>query len=269
VAIQGTPGNDYLSAIQANDQIYGYQGDDTLIGGSGKNYLVGEGGNDILTGGSGRDTFVLYYSGGGIDTITDFSFQTDVLKFTTTPIGTTSNAAPPKESLNTVSRPEAGSIDTITDFSIKKQNVPKITTVPNESITNATFKNNEENVLKITTVPNESITNATSKNEYLPVIKQDGIYGYGGKGIDTIIDFSVEEKDVLKGTISSISANQDKSLSLNTAKTDELNFNITSGTYASTVRNSLPYYLTYDPATGALSYLERQLAWLPLNLEYV
>jgi Ca2+-binding RTX toxin-like protein len=246
VAIQGTPGNDYLTAIQANEQIYGYEGDDTLIGGPGRDYLVGGGGNDVLTGGSGRDTFVLYYSGGGINTITDFSFQTDVLKFTTPTIGTSTNAASQKEYLNTVSRSTGKEIDTITDFSVK-----------------------DKKVLKITTAPNESITNATSKNEYLPVIKQDGIYGYGGKGIDTIIDFSVEEKNVLKGTINSISTNQDKSLSLNSAKTDELNLSITSGSYASTVRNSLPYYLTYDSATGALFYLERQLAWLPLNLEYV
>ncbi|MBD2728532.1 hypothetical protein H6G96_19975 [Nostoc sp. FACHB-892] len=83
VVIEGTPGNDYLTTIQANEQIYGYEGDDTLIGGSDKDYLVGGGGNDILTGGSGRDTFVLDYSGGGIDTITDFSFNNDIVKITT------------------------------------------------------------------------------------------------------------------------------------------------------------------------------------------
>ncbi len=83
VAIQGTPGNDYLTAIQVNEQINGDEGDDTLIGGSGNDYLVGGGGNDILTGGSGRDTFVLDYSGGGIDTITDFSFNNDIVKITT------------------------------------------------------------------------------------------------------------------------------------------------------------------------------------------
>lgn len=84
--IQGTPGNDYLTAIQGNNQINGYEGNDTLIGGSGKDYLVGGGGNDILTGGTGRDTFVLNYSGGGIDTITDFSVYDDRLEITTPPI---------------------------------------------------------------------------------------------------------------------------------------------------------------------------------------
>ncbi|MEH1836131.1 MAG: hypothetical protein V7L29_29785 [Nostoc sp.] len=84
--IQGTPGNDYLVAIQGNNQICGYAGNDTLIGGSGKDYLVGGDGNDILTGGKDRDTFVLNYSGGGIDTITDFSTQDDVLKITTSTI---------------------------------------------------------------------------------------------------------------------------------------------------------------------------------------
>ncbi|PHM07229.1 hypothetical protein [Nostoc sp. 'Peltigera malacea cyanobiont' DB3992] len=78
--IQGTPGNDYLTAIQGNNQINGYGGNDTLIGGSDNDYLVGGGGNDILTGGTGRDTFVLNYSGGGIDTITDFSVYDDFLE---------------------------------------------------------------------------------------------------------------------------------------------------------------------------------------------
>ncbi|MEH2288972.1 calcium-binding protein [Nostoc sp.] len=84
--IQGTPGNDYLTTIQGNNRINGYEGNDTLIGGSGKDYLVGGGGNDILTGGTGRDTFVLNYSGGGIDTITDFSVYDDHLEITTPPI---------------------------------------------------------------------------------------------------------------------------------------------------------------------------------------
>ncbi|MEH2317600.1 MAG: hypothetical protein V7K24_10855 [Nostoc sp.] len=86
--IEGTSGNDYLTGgTQGNYQIYGYEGNDTLIGGSGDDYLVGGDGNDILTGGAGRDTFVLNYSGGGIDTITDFSVDDDVLKITTPMIG--------------------------------------------------------------------------------------------------------------------------------------------------------------------------------------
>ncbi|WP_306423294.1 hypothetical protein [Nostoc favosum] len=75
--IYGTSGNDNLTGTQADDKIYGYGGNDHLVGG---------GGNDILTGGSGRDTFVLNYSGGGIDRITDFSVSNDILKVTTSTI---------------------------------------------------------------------------------------------------------------------------------------------------------------------------------------
>ncbi|AUB38315.1 Secreted protein containing bacterial Ig-like domain and vWFA domain [Nostoc flagelliforme CCNUN1] len=89
--IYGTSGNDYKSGTQANDQIYGYGGADTLIGGLGNDNLEGGGGNDYLTGGNGRDTngrdtFVLNYSGGGIDRITDFSVNDDILKVTTSTI---------------------------------------------------------------------------------------------------------------------------------------------------------------------------------------
>ena len=87
--IQGTPGNNYLAGTPGNDQISGYEGNDTLIGGAGNDSLMGGGGNDILTGGSGKDTFVLNYSGGGIDRITDFSVNDDLLKITTPPISST------------------------------------------------------------------------------------------------------------------------------------------------------------------------------------
>ncbi|MDF5735423.1 MULTISPECIES: calcium-binding protein [unclassified Nostoc] len=84
--IQGTSGNDYLTGTEGDNQIYGYGGNDTLIGGSGDNYLDGGDGDDILTGGTGRNTFVLNYSGGGIDTITNFSVNDDHLEITTSPI---------------------------------------------------------------------------------------------------------------------------------------------------------------------------------------
>ncbi|MEH2326598.1 MAG: calcium-binding protein [Nostoc sp.] len=89
--IQGTAGNDYLVGTQGNDQIYGHQGNDTLIGGLGNDYLEGGSGNDYLIGGSGRDTFVLDYSGGGIDTITDFSVNDDILKINTSTISSISS----------------------------------------------------------------------------------------------------------------------------------------------------------------------------------
>lgn len=58
---------------EQDDLIYGYEDDDIIIG---------NGGNDILEGGQGCDTFVLYYSGGGIDTITDFTVGVDFLEIT-------------------------------------------------------------------------------------------------------------------------------------------------------------------------------------------
>jgi hypothetical protein len=75
--IRGTNRNDNLTGTSGNDRISGYQGDDTLNGGSGDDLLVGDFGNDILTGGPGRDIFLMYYSGGGIDRITDFSPKED------------------------------------------------------------------------------------------------------------------------------------------------------------------------------------------------
>jgi len=87
--IHGTSGNNHLTGTSGNDQIYGYAGNDTLIGGAGNDHLDGGSGNDRLTGGSGRDTFVLNYSGGGIDRITDFSVRDDILKITTPTISRT------------------------------------------------------------------------------------------------------------------------------------------------------------------------------------
>ena len=107
MAIQGTSGNDSLLGTQANDQIYGYGGADTLrggagydtlIGGAGDDSLVGGSGNDFLTGGSGRDTFVLDSSGSsGIDRITEFSVEDDLLKITTSTISSTNAISPSYE----------------------------------------------------------------------------------------------------------------------------------------------------------------------------
>ncbi|MEH2412684.1 calcium-binding protein [Nostoc sp.] len=136
--IEGTSGNDYLTAgTQGNYQIYGYEGNDTLIGGSGDDYLdggdgddslvggdgndvltggsgsdtlVGGDGNDVLTGGSGSDTFVLNYSGGGIDRITDFSVDDDVLQITTPVIGFSQYVIGRPSSLTNYELPEDAAI---------------------------------------------------------------------------------------------------------------------------------------------------------------
>lgn len=96
--IHGTSGNDKndkkLIGTELADEIYGLEGNDELIGGSGNDILIGGPGNDdleggsgddILTGGEGRDTFVLYYSGGGFDTIRDFTGGIDSISMTSAP----------------------------------------------------------------------------------------------------------------------------------------------------------------------------------------
>lgn len=83
--INGTSKDDYLPGTSKNDQIYGYGGNDILIGGLGNDYLVGGSGNDTLTGNGGRDTFVLYYSAGDIDTLTDYTLGTDSISITSAP----------------------------------------------------------------------------------------------------------------------------------------------------------------------------------------
>jgi Ca2+-binding RTX toxin-like protein len=92
----GDAGNDTLTGDAGNDTLRGDEGNDTLIGGAGTDYLVGGLGDDLLTGGEGRDTFVLYYSGGGIDRITDFSVKDkDILKIDRLPASPTEHLPSP------------------------------------------------------------------------------------------------------------------------------------------------------------------------------
>jgi Ca2+-binding RTX toxin-like protein len=110
--IYGTSGNDNLTGTQGDDQIYGYGGND---------YLVGGGGNDILTGGTGRDTFVLYYSGGGIDRITDFSVSNDILKVTTSSISS--------------SQYVIGTLSSLSNYEVSKDTGISSTNLANRSLT--------------------------------------------------------------------------------------------------------------------------------------
>ena len=180
--IQGTSGNNYLVGTQGSDQIYGYAGNDTIIGGAGNDYLVGGSGNDILTGGSGRDTFVLNYSGGGIDTITDFSVKNDVLKVTTSAIGSSQNKSTPS-----------------------------------------------------------SLTN-------YEVIEDTGIY----------------PSEYVIGTLSSLSNYK----VFEDAAIDFTKFTTGSLTLGSSDASKAANFFTYDASTGALFYLNQQLASLPLNLDW-
>lgn len=70
--ILGEAGNDQLFGKGGNDYLRGDDGNDILNGGDGDDVLEGSAGNDTLTGGAGADAFVIQ-SGGGLDTITDFS----------------------------------------------------------------------------------------------------------------------------------------------------------------------------------------------------
>jgi len=94
--IGGGAGTDTLSGGELNDTLYGGAGDDSLVGGDGKDVLYGGQGNDILsggndddtlwgsmdndtlTGGDGADTFA-FAAGSGLDIITDFDTENDVL----------------------------------------------------------------------------------------------------------------------------------------------------------------------------------------------
>jgi Ca2+-binding RTX toxin-like protein len=97
--LTGTAGNDWLNGANGNDSLIGNAGNDTLIGDYGSDFLVGSAGNDLLngdkgsdtltgglgsdtlTGGNGEDIFV-FANGEGIDTINDFSLDSDLIGLT-------------------------------------------------------------------------------------------------------------------------------------------------------------------------------------------
>ncbi len=92
--LNGGAGNDTLIGGAGNDKLNGGAGNDTLIGGAGNDIIMGGAGNDIiyggmgndtLTGGVGADSFVFNIAANAstnLDTITDFTSGTDLLKFT-------------------------------------------------------------------------------------------------------------------------------------------------------------------------------------------
>ncbi|MBE9189444.1 hypothetical protein IQ230_03500 [Gloeocapsopsis crepidinum LEGE 06123] len=75
----GLDGNDSLNGSRGNDMLVGGRGNDTLIGGGGSDLLVGGNGFDTLTGGSGVDGFIFYSNKEGVDKITDFNSQEDLI----------------------------------------------------------------------------------------------------------------------------------------------------------------------------------------------
>ncbi|MBD2463127.1 cadherin-like domain-containing protein [Oscillatoria sp. FACHB-1407] len=86
--LYGGKGKDMLDGGQGSDRLYGGDGRDLLRGGDGRDQLFGHAGNDLLvggqgadtlTGGSGRDMFVYDRVTEGVDLITDFNGQNDVI----------------------------------------------------------------------------------------------------------------------------------------------------------------------------------------------
>ena len=114
--IGGGAGADTLSGGELNDTIYGSDGDDSIAGGDGKDILYGgtggdrvSGGNgddmlwggtgaDTLTGGDGVDTFA-FTAGSGLDIITDFNADEDVLMLA----GTTTDFVKPEDVVDAAS----------------------------------------------------------------------------------------------------------------------------------------------------------------------
>jgi Ca2+-binding RTX toxin-like protein len=82
--ITGSDFNDTIAGGTGNDTIAGGLGNDSLVGSTGNDRLFGGIGNDTLSGGSGNDSLVFERLGEGIDTITDFSVNNDLLVFSTT-----------------------------------------------------------------------------------------------------------------------------------------------------------------------------------------
>jgi Ca2+-binding RTX toxin-like protein len=92
-SLRGGTGNDTIAGGFGNDSLLGQTGNDTINGGLGNDSLIASTGNDTITGGvgddtisggTGQDSLVFNSLDGGIDTITDFSVNDDLLVFSTT-----------------------------------------------------------------------------------------------------------------------------------------------------------------------------------------
>jgi VCBS repeat-containing protein len=89
--VQGTDGNDTLSAGRTATVLDGGNGNDTLLGGNGADTVIGGQGNDTLTGGRGADNFV-FNPGFGKDVITDFTPGSDHIQLDRSLVSFTSPA---------------------------------------------------------------------------------------------------------------------------------------------------------------------------------
>jgi len=84
VVIDGTGVTTGTSGLTLNGGV----GNDVLSGGAGADVITGGQGNDTLVGGGGADIFVYTASNQGVDTILDFTVNSDALQFTNAAFGT-------------------------------------------------------------------------------------------------------------------------------------------------------------------------------------
>ena len=85
--LKGKKGNDILGGGDGKDKLNGQAGDDILFGGEGNDRLKGGSGNDIMYGGAGNDRhsgnggndIFMLEPGNGIDVVTDFSNDADLI----------------------------------------------------------------------------------------------------------------------------------------------------------------------------------------------
>ncbi len=77
--VQGSAFNDTITGDSGDNWLYGLDGDDIVNGGAGADVIFGNGGSDTLSGGSGADVFYFVATDTGIDTITDFENDVDIL----------------------------------------------------------------------------------------------------------------------------------------------------------------------------------------------
>lgn len=95
-AMDGKNGRDFISGGKGTDTLFGSVGQDTLDGGQGSDNLSGEAGNDTLTGGGGNDQFAYGNGKGfrdsdiGVDRITDFRANQDVIQLSRATFGLSS-----------------------------------------------------------------------------------------------------------------------------------------------------------------------------------
>jgi len=78
--LKGGSGNDTLIGGRGDDLLAGGGGRDILDGGKGDDILNGGRGSDILSGGAGNDVFVFDANQRGVDTITDFEDNVDLIQ---------------------------------------------------------------------------------------------------------------------------------------------------------------------------------------------